>query len=268
VSGALAAMDLIDIGVNLTNTSLLADLDGVMQRAIDAGVVQMVVTGTSLDESQAAVELCLRYPERLVSTTGIHPHHASEWNDESYRLLQEIAANDCVRAVGETGLDFNRNYSPPEAQQYAFERQMELAVELQLPLFCHQRDAHRRFAEMLQAYRDDLGRVVVHCFTDTRDALVDYLDLDCYIGVTGWICDERRGLELRELVKLIPANRLMLETDAPYLLPRNLDPRPASRVNEPAYLPHILREVALCQQRPADDLALECLQNSRDFFGL
>jgi len=261
-------MELIDIGVNLTNKSLRSDLDGVMQRAIDAGVVKMVVTGTSLDESRAAIELCLRYPERLVSTSGIHPHHASEWDENSYHLLQQMAANDCVRAIGETGLDFNRNYSPPEAQQQAFEQQMELAVALQLPLFCHQRDAHRRFAEMLRAYRDDLGRVVVHCFTDTRDALVDYLDLDCYIGITGWICDERRGLELRELVRIIPPERMMLETDAPYLLPRNLDPRPASRTNEPAYLPHILREVAGCQRRPAEDLARDCLQNSRVFFAL
>ena len=78
---------------------------------------------------------------------------------------------------------------------------------------------------------DRLGRVVVHCFTDTRAALTEYLDLDCYIGITGWICDERRGLELRELVKLIPADRLLLETDAPYLLPRNLDQKPKSRIN-------------------------------------
>jgi TatD DNase family protein len=261
-------MELIDIGVNLTNKSLLVDLDGVMQRAADAGIAQMVVTGTSVDESLAAIELCLGYPERLVSTCGIHPHHASEWGESSYRSLRDMAANDCVRAIGETGLDFNRNYSPPQDQQKAFERQMELAAELRLPLFCHQRDAHHRFAEMLRAYRDDLGRVVVHCFTDTRHALVDYLDLDCYIGITGWICDERRGLELRELVSLIPADRLMLETDAPYLLPRNLDPRPASRINEPAYLRHILDEVADCLQRPAEDLARDCLQNSRVFFDL
>jgi TatD DNase family protein len=121
---------------------------------------------------------------------------------------------------------------------------------------------------MLSEYRDQIERVVVHCFTDTRAALIEYLDLDCYIGITGWICDERRGLELRELAKLIPADRLLLETDAPYLLPRNLKPKPASRVNEPAYLPHILREVADCQKRDAGALARDCLQNSRRFFDL
>jgi TatD DNase family protein len=261
-------IELVDIGVNLTNKSLLADIDGVLQRALDAGVAQMVVTGTSIAESRAAADLCRRFPERLVSTCGIHPHHASDWNAESYGQLQTLAQQNCVRAIGETGLDFNRNYSPSAAQESAFERQMALAVEQQLPLFCHQRDAHRRFVEMLRDYRDQLGRVVVHCFTDTREALVEYLELDCYIGITGWICDERRGLELRELVKLIPAERLLLETDAPYLLPRNLDPRPAGRINEPAFLAHILNDVARCREIQATQLGRETLLNSRAFFAL
>jgi len=262
-------MELIDIGVNLTNKSLLGDLDGVMSRAADAGVMQMVVTGTSLAESKAAIELCQRYPERLVSTCGVHPHHASDWNQASFIALKTITQqHSCVRAIGETGLDFNRNYSPRAEQEYAFEQQMALAAELGLPLFCHQRDAHARFAEMLREYRAAISRVVVHCFTDSREALVEYLDLDCHIGVTGWICDERRGLELRELVKLIPADRLMLETDAPYLLPRNLAAKPTSRINEPAYLPHILREVALCQGRPPTELARSSLHASRTFFQL
>ena len=261
-------IEAIDIGVNLTNKSLLADVDAVLQRAQQAGVTQMVVTGTSIAESQKAIELCERYPERLVSTCGIHPHHASDWDQDSYAQLCAMAQLDCVRAIGETGLDFNRNFSPPAAQEFSFQQQMALAAELHKPLFCHQRDAHARFVEMLREYRDQIDRVVVHCFTDTRAALIEYLDLDCYIGVTGWICDERRGLELRQLAKLIPADRILLETDAPYLLPRNLDPKPASRSNEPAHLPHILREVAGCQKRDPVDLARACLQNSRRFFDL
>lgn len=261
-------IELVDIGVNLTNKSLLTDIEGVLQRALDAGIVQMVVTGTSIAESRAAIDLCRRFPERLVSTCGIHPHHASDWNAGSYDLLHAMAQQDCVRAIGETGLDFNRNYSPPRAQEEAFARQMALAVERQLPLFCHQRDAHRRFVEMLRDYRDQLGRVVVHCFTDTREALVEYLELDCYIGISGWLCDERRGLELRKLVKLIPAERLLLETDAPYLLPRNIDPRPASRINEPAYLAHILGDVARCREVQVAQLGRETLLNSRAFFAL
>jgi len=261
-------IELIDIGVNLTNKSLQRDLDGVMQRAEDAGVYQMVITGTSIEESRQAIELCHRFPERLVSTCGIHPHHASDWDETSYTDLKTMAQQDCVRAIGETGLDFNRNYSPPAAQEFVFQQQMELAVALKLPLFCHQRDAHGRFVEMLREYRDALDKLVVHCFTDNREALIDYLDLDCYIGITGWICDERRGTELQELVKLIPAGRLLLETDAPYLLPRNLDPKPSSRINEPAYLSHILENVAHWQGKSNELLARESLQNSRSFFDL
>lgn len=261
-------MQLVDIGVNLTNKSLLRDLDAVMQRAAEAGVGQMVVTGTSIDESRQAIELCRRYPERLVSTCGVHPHHASEWNADSRDALEAMALVDCVHAIGETGLDFNRNYSPPEAQELAFEQQLELAANLKLPLFCHQRDAHQRFVEMLGDYRDAIDRLVVHCFTDNRQALMDYLELDCYIGVTGWICDERRGLELQQLVKLIPANRLLLETDAPYLLPRDLEPKPSSRINEPAYLPHILRAVARHRDQPESVLAAQVLENSEVFFDL
>ena len=155
-------MEFVDIGVNLTNKSLLRDLEAIMQRAEEAGVRQMVVTGTSIEESRQAIALCQRYPGRLVSTCGIHPHHASEWNAGSLTALESMAHQHCVRAIGETGLDFNRNYSPPAAQELAFEQQLELAARLQMPLFCHQRDAHQRFVEMLGAVRDAIGRVVVH----------------------------------------------------------------------------------------------------------
>ena len=260
--------ELIDIGVNLTNKALLRDLDGVMARAAAAGVGRMVVTGTSLEESRKAIELCSAWPGRLVSTCGVHPHHASDWDTRSAEPRRALAADPCVRAIGETGLDFNRNYSPPDAQERAFLRQIELAIELDLPLFCHQRDAHSRFVEILREYRPRIRRLVVHCFTDTRDALRDYLELDCHIGVTGWICDERRGLQLQQLVALIPADRLLLETDAPYLLPRNLSPKPASRTNEPAHLPHILAEVARHRGESAATLAAQLRRNSLEFFAL
>ena len=261
-------IELVDVGVNLTNKSLLGDVEAVLQRAQLADVKQMVVTGTSVEESRNAIELCERFPHQLVSTCGIHPHHASEWNDASLQDLTSMAQQHCVRAIGETGLDFNRNYSPQSAQEFAFQQQMGLAITLDMPLFCHQRDAHRRFVEMLREYRDDICHLVVHCFTDSREALMDYLDLDCYIGITGWICDERRGVELQQLVKLIPADRLLLETDAPYLLPRNIEPKPASRINEPAYLPYVLKNVALHQEKPIELVARQSLLNSQTFFAL
>lgn len=258
----------IDIGVNLTNKSLMRDLDAVIQRALDAGVEQMVVTATQFEESEKAIRLCDQYPERLVCTAGVHPHHASDWESSSENTLRELATRTCVRAIGETGLDFNRNFSPRDEQLEAFHRQLEIAASLEKPVFMHQRDAHDAFVSILREHRDHLSKVVVHCFTDSPSALRDYLDLDCHIGITGWICDERRGLELQQLVKLIPAHRLMVETDSPYLLPRDLPGKPANRVNEPAYLPHILHCIAHHQGKPVVELANECLNTSRLFFEL
>ena len=261
-------MNYIDIGVNLTNRSLNRDLDGVIGRAVAAGVQQMVVTGTSIDESAEAIELCHLYPERLVCTAGIHPHHASEWTNDATRMIQAFCENSCVRAIGETGLDFNRNYSTAEDQINAFRQQLELAILLEKPVFTHQRDAHDTFIDILQEYRSQLSQVVVHCFTDSKAALLDYLELDCHIGITGWVCDERRGLELQQMVDLIPANRLMVETDSPYLLPRDLPGRPKNRINEPVNLPHILNSIASHQGKAVEQLADECLTTSQLFFNI
>lgn len=228
----------------------------------------MVVTGTTLEESQNALELCRHFPDKLFSTAGIHPHHATDWNAGSLQTLKNLTNNASVRAVGETGLDFNRNYSPQDEQIEVFHQQLELARELGKPVFCHQRDAHDGFMSILREYRSALTKVVVHCFTDNRTALFDYLDLDCHIGVTGWICDERRGVELQQMVQCIPENRLMIETDAPYLLPRDLQPKPTSRINEPCHLPHIAATVARHQNKPLQLLAEECLQTTREFFNI
>lgn len=258
----------IDIGVNLTNKNLIHNLDAVIKRANDAGVKQMVVTGTSIEDSDKAIQLCAKYPEHLVCTAGIHPHHASDWRKDTANTLAQLLENTCVRAIGETGLDFNRNFSPRDAQIEAFRQQLELAITMNKPVFAHQRDAHDAFIEILREYRNDLANIVVHCFTDSKAALFDYLELECHIGVTGWICDERRGTELAQLVKYIPHDRLMVETDAPYLLPRDLPEKPKNRVNEPAYLPHIVRSIAHYQNRHEDRVAAECLKTSQLFFGI
>jgi len=244
------------------------DLDAVIERADKAVVKQIIVTGTSIEDSSQAIRLCRQYPDQLLCTVGVHPHHASDWMPESAGNLRDLADSACVRAVGETGLDFYRNFSPQDAQIEAFGRQLELAITLNKPVFSHQRDAHPVFIDILREYRDNLINIVVHCFTDNRVALFDYLDLDCHIGITGWICDERRGTELAQLVKYIPDNRLMAETDSPYLLPRNLPQKPASRINEPAYLPHIIKSIAHFQNRPADQVAAECLKTSQLFFAI
>lgn len=264
-------MQLIDIGVNLTNPSFADKHQAILERAEAAGVVQMMVTGTSLEGSEQALELCLTLDQsgqRLFSTAGVHPHDASHWNSDSTRQLRALLEQPRVRAVGECGLDFNRDFSPRPQQEKALEEQLALAVALQMPVFLHERDASERLLAILKDYRDRLPAAVVHCFTGERAALFGYLDLDLHIGITGWICDERRGTHLHPLMRSIPQGRLMLESDAPYLLPRSLRPKPKSGRNEPAFLTEVLREVAVHRGESAEQLAAHTTACARAFFDL
>ena len=259
----------IDIGVNLTGSSFSNDLGDVVKRAQDAGVVQMIVTGTNLEHSRAALDLTRRYPGVLFSTAGVHPHHASEFDSSTIALLREICASESVVAVGECGLDYNRNYSEPGDQRKAFEAQLQLACELGLPLFLHQRDASADFISMISEYRSGLSRAVAHCFTGSAKEAMEYVENGLYVGITGWICDERRGTELQQAVRDIPITRIMLETDAPYLLPRDLGSVPLQkRRNEPCYLPHICTVTATCMGIEHQQLANAALENSRRFFAI
>ena len=261
-------MTLIDIGANLSHPSFAHDLDAVLARAQAHGVMQMIVTGADAQGSRAALALALAHPGRLFATAGVHPHHASDFDADIEALLRELHAQPQVKAVGETGLDYHRDLSPRAAQVFAFERQLGLAVDCGKPLFLHQRDAHADFIACMDNVRDRIGRAVVHCFTGEKNELFDCLDRDFYIGITGWICDERRGTHLRELIKSIPADRLMLETDAPYLLPRNVKPMPAHRRNEPMYLAHICAEVARDRGEDVAVTAANATATARAFFGL
>jgi TatD DNase family protein len=259
----------IDIGVNLTGSSFKHDLDDVLQRAVDAGVYRMIVTGTDVHHSQMALELDRKYPDVLLSTAGVHPHHASEFDDDTIPVLRELCADESVVAVGECGLDYNRNYSTPADQRRVFEAQLKLACELELPVFLHQRDAHDDFVSMLSGYSRELAGAVAHCFTGSMDQALEYTAMGMYIGITGWICDERRGGELQCAVKDIPPNRIMLETDAPYLLPRDLQQEPVQkRRNEPCYLPHICHATARYMQIESQQLADSVLENTRRFFSI
>ncbi len=259
---------MIDIGVNLTNKSLVKDLDNVLQQAQHAGVFGMVITGTNIEESQKAAILCEKFPGYLFSTAGCHPHHADEFKGSDLNELSVLAKLEQVKAIGECGLDFNRNYSSKSSQLKAFELQLELAVELKLPVFLHQRDAHKTFCEILTDYRSELTRVVVHCFTDGVAEVQDYNELDCYIGITGWLCDERRNSELVGAVSAIPEERLLIETDAPYLLPRSLNPRPKSRTNYPKYLPEICQRLATQRNTTLKHMAEITHNNTVEFFNL
>lgn len=255
---------MIDIGANLTHSAFRDDLDAVLARAREAGVMRIIVTGTTVEESQRAATLAESHRDILYATAGVHPHHARDCGPDTIPQLKSLAGDANCVAIGECGLDFNRNYSPHPDQEKWFIAQLELGLSLGKPLFLHSRDAHPRFAEILKDH--GVQRAVAHCFTGEREELRAYLDLGLYVGITGWICDERRGKHLLDLVKEIPADRLLLETDAPYLTPRDLKPQPKARRNEPAFLPHILNAVARALGRPAEEIAAQTASNAGKLF--
>jgi TatD DNase family protein len=258
----------LDIGVNLGHRQFNRDRDAVLDRARAAGVTRLIITGTNLRASREALVLAGARPGVLWCTAGVHPHNAREFGADTVGELRELLARPAVVAVGECGLDFNRDFSPRPAQERCFEAQCRLACDTDRPLFLHDREAHERFLAILKTYRPHLKRGgVVHCFTGTTAELRAYLDLDLHIGITGWICDERRGRHLRTLVRDVPRDRLMLETDAPFLLPRDLEPAPQDRRNEPAFLPHVAQAVASCLAVRTEQVAETTTATARAFFG-
>ena len=232
-------------------------------------VSQLIVTGTNIEHSELALQLTQQYPLVCYATAGLHPHDASDYCSVLDSELRDMLKQETVVAVGECGLDFNRNFSTRKEQIRAFEAQLEIAIDTKKPLFLHQRDAHEDFISIIKSCRDDLNHVLAHCFTGTIEELNDYLLLDMSIGVTGWICDERRGLSLQQAVKHIPLDKIMLETDAPYLLPRDLPDKPVHKGrNEPCYLPHIAESVAKHMQLEDTALIAAAYDNSCQFFNV
>jgi TatD DNase family protein len=260
-------LELVDIGINLAHDSFDHDRSDVIRRAADAGVTRMVITGSSIASTRTAIDLVRSDPARFRCTAGIHPHHAAAADAAHLADLAALAEQPEVAAVGECGLDYFRNFSPRDAQLDAFRAQLDLAVKVRKPVFLHQRDAHDDFVAILRDYRPRLVGGVAHCFTAGAAEARAYLDLGLYIGITGWICDERRGLHLREVVGGLPSQRLLIETDAPYLLPRDLNPKPPGRRNEPMYLPHVLATLAAARGATAAELAAITTRNALTLFG-
>lgn len=259
---------LIDIGANLAHDSFDDDREDVLQRAAEAGVTRVIVTGSSEQSNREAVSLAAAHPGVLYATAGVHPHHASDYDSNSADQVRQMAADSKVVAVGECGLDYFRNFSPREAQLAAFQSQLEIAVDTGLPVFLHNRDAHDDFVDILEPMLPKLSRAVAHCFTGEHESLREYVAMGLYIGVTGWICDERRGAHLKEIVSAVPDDRLMIETDAPYLLPRTIQPKPKTRRNEPMHLVEVLRVVAEARDQPEEHVAEITTQNAVRFFNL
>lgn len=259
---------LIDIAVNFGANGLVSKIPEIVDQALKSDISSMIALGCSVESSQHALSIAQQFPGIVYSTAGIHPHDAKTFEHSTLSILTDLAQKPEVVALGECGLDFNRDFSPRDKQIEVFEEQLQLACELKMPVVMHQRDAHDEFMKILTKYRSKLKQVVVHCFTGTQIELETYIDLDCHIGITGWICDERRGLHLLESVKSIPNNRLMLETDSPYLMPRNMNPKPKSRNNRPSNLFHIANTVAVARCQTIEELRKNCFDTTTAFFEL
>ncbi|NVK23041.1 MAG: TatD family hydrolase [Kangiellaceae bacterium] len=259
-------MAFIDIGVNLTNSRFDKDRAQVIANAKEVGVTHLIITGTNAQESQQAYQLTQDF-DNCYATAGCHPHDSERMTADDFELIKHLLKHEKVVAVGECGLDFNRNFSPQPTQVKVFEQQLALACKLNKPLFLHERDASTTMIDMLNNH-SNLPPAVIHCFTGSQQALESYLSLGLYIGITGWVCDERRGQELAEIVHLIPDDRLMIETDAPYLIPRNIRPRPKSNRCLPQHLPYVAQKLAECRQQTIEHISKITCQNSIDFFAI
>lgn len=261
----------IDIGINLTNKQFAGEYDEVIDRAISAGVEQILLTGTSVRSSKEALALAEEYPETLFATAGIHPHDAKTMNTESIKILTALLKEKKVVAVGECGLDFDRDFSPRPVQESCFHAQLSLAEEVQKPLFLHERAAFDRFIAILKEH-SSLPEGVVHCFTGQLKEAKTYLEMGYYIGFTGAITDVRRFADLEEVVRYVPLDRMLIETDAPFMMSKNVPTRQLSyhqqRRNEPAFLPYVAQTIARYKGVSLKAVADKTRENAEALFKL
>lgn len=262
----------IDIGVNLTNRQFQNDVDDIIQNAIDADVVQMVLTGTSVKNSEESAKIASAYPGVLYATVGIHPHDAKSFDGQSSAKLKVLLQKKHVVSVGECGLDFDRDFSPRDKQEQCYKAQLELAIAVQKPLFLHERAAFKRFMAITNDYLPQLPKAVVHCFTGSLQEAKTYLDQGFYLGFTGAISDTNRFAHLKEVVQYVPFDRLMIETDAPFMLPKNVPKTMLTkyheRRNEPAFLPYVAGTIAQYKSVGLDVVAKHSTENAKAFFGI
>ena len=258
--------EIADIACNFTSDRFDNDLGEVIDRAVADDITKFGLICSRLSDLDKLLEIYNRYSKNMFFTLGVHPHHANEINAEYLKKLKETISINNPHAIGETGLDFFRNLSTYEEQIFAFEEQIKIAIATNKPLFLHQRDSHDDFIKILRKYSSDINKAIVHCFTGTQEQLDDYLELDCYIGVTGWICDAKRNVELRKTIKNIPLEKLMIETDCPYLIPKNLQNKPKNNRNEPNNLNHIVKEICILMNIEESLLRERSFQNTINFF--
>ncbi|MBC8227619.1 MAG: TatD family hydrolase [Gammaproteobacteria bacterium] len=260
-------IEFIDIGANLTHESFDQDREQVLENAIAAGLYKIIITATSVDETNRAIECTDINPSLLWATAGVHPHNAKNTSDNFIEELEKLSMHNKVIAIGECGLDYCRNFSTTEKQRAVFEKQIKLSLKTGLPLFLHQRDAHEDFITMLKEQSVDEIKGVTHCFTGDKGQLRDHLDLGLYIGITGWVCDPRRNQDLLESIKYLPMDRLLIETDAPYLMPKELEKKLKTRRNEPKYIREIAEFISNQKGIEVEDLANIAKNNTENLFG-
>jgi len=256
----------IDIACNFTHDSFKDNLDEVLNNAEHAGVDKFVLLCASLDDIDPIKVIQNNTPEKFFISAGIHPHHATEILEINYDALFNKLKSINPNAIGETGLDYFRNISPPDIQKKSFGMHIEIAKELNLPLYLHQREAHSDFIRIIKVNISNFPKFVVHCFTGTQAELDEYLELGAYIGLTGWICDAKRNIDLRKSIKNIPIEKMMIETDSPYLIPKNLMLKPKKNINEPKYLPHIANEICELTGYELEELKSATSNNAIKFF--
>ena len=252
-------MMLFDSHCHLDDPSFRDDLEIAVARARAAGVARLMTIGVTLETSRRAVELAKSRPG-IYASVGVHPHDAQKCSDDVLDELVRLSANPEVRAWGEIGLDFNRMYSPRDEQEKWFVQQLETAAELRLPLIFHERDSGGRFLDLLRTCPPPAGAAVIHCFSGNRAELTNYLDLGYYIGITGIVTLKERGQALRRLIPQIPADQLVVETDAPYLTPE--PERRRHRRNEPAFVRSVLLKLAEVRGEDPEELARAVFENT------
>jgi TatD DNase family protein len=252
---------MFDIGANLTSSHFSKDLDVVLNDSLTAGVEKICITSSNLDDVKNAKKISEKY-KNLYYSVGFHPHNAKDFKIEFLKDMSFYLNDPKAICLGEMGLDFNRNFSSKEEQILCFESQLSLASSISKPLFLHQRDAHEEFLSVLDNHKFN-QKLIVHCFTGNLSELEDYLKRDFYIGITGWVCDLKRGKELRKCIDQIPEDKLLIETDSPYLSPRK-----KIRRNEPKFLIDVAEEVATLRNETTECIINSSYENSLNFFNL
>ena len=261
------SVPLIDIGSNLLDKQLLKNFNAIIDKSKKYNIKNIIITSSHINDTRKAKELIDKEPSYLYTTVGFHPHNAKDYQDKYYSQMKELCDLDYVKAIGECGLDYKRNYSSQDQQIYCFQRHLDLATEINLPMFLHEREAHYDFLNLVRQYINQIEDIVVHCFTGNKESLKNYLDIGCYIGITGWITDPKRGYHLHDIIKYIPDDRLMIETDSPYLLPFS-DRITNKSYNEPCNLIYVAEEISRILKKDKEELYLQIYNNTCKFFNL